>query len=92
MGVVPTKKLLRPKGRQSICLEKHLHLPSAVFTPRALAPSCLVLDVSLPDLNGLELQKLIELDRFDLPIIFITGHGDIYRSSRFNLFQRIKSG
>ena len=45
--------------------------------PRAVAPSCLVLDVSLPDLNGLELQKLIAADRFDMPIIFITGHGDV---------------
>jgi len=44
---------------------------------RALAPSCLVLDVSLPDLNGLELQKLIAADRIDMPIIFITGHGDV---------------
>jgi FixJ family two-component response regulator len=45
--------------------------------PRAMAPSCLVLDVSLPDLNGLELQKLIAADRIDMPIIFITGHGDV---------------
>jgi FixJ family two-component response regulator len=45
--------------------------------PRALAPSCLVLDVSLPDLNGLELQNLIAADRIDTPIIFITGHGDV---------------
>jgi FixJ family two-component response regulator len=45
--------------------------------PRALVPSCLVLDVSLPDLNGLELQKLIASDRIDMPIIFITGHGDV---------------
>jgi len=45
--------------------------------PRSLTPSCLVLDVSLPDLNGLELQKLIASDRFDMPIIFITGHGDV---------------
>src|SRR5229473_1798864 len=44
---------------------------------RPLAPSCLVLDVSLPDLNGLELQKLIAPDRIDMPIIFITGHGDV---------------
>jgi len=45
--------------------------------PRSSTPSCLVLDVSLPDLNGLELQKRIAIDRSDLPIVFITGHGDI---------------
>jgi FixJ family two-component response regulator len=45
--------------------------------PRVLVPSCLVLDVSLPDLDGLELQKLIAADRIDMPIIFITGHGDV---------------
>jgi len=45
--------------------------------PRVLAPSCLVLDVTLPDLNGLELQKRIAGDRVDMPIIFITGHGDV---------------
>jgi FixJ family two-component response regulator len=45
--------------------------------PRALVPSCLVLDVSLPDLNGLELQKRIAGDRIDMPIIFITGYGDV---------------
>jgi FixJ family two-component response regulator len=44
--------------------------------PRVLTPSCLVLDVSLPDLNGLDLQKLVA-DRTDMPIIFITGYGDI---------------
>jgi FixJ family two-component response regulator len=45
--------------------------------PRVLAPSCLVLDVNLPDLNGLDLQKRIAADRIDMPIIFITGHGDV---------------
>jgi FixJ family two-component response regulator len=45
--------------------------------PRTTTPTCLVLDVSLPDLNGLELQKLIASDRADMPIIFITGHGDV---------------
>ena len=45
--------------------------------PRLLVPNCLILDVSLPDLNGLELQKLVASDRADMPIIFITGHGDI---------------
>lgn len=45
--------------------------------PRTLGPSCLILDVSLPDLNGLDLQKRIGPDRLDMPIIFITGHGDV---------------
>lgn len=45
--------------------------------PRTPTPSCLVLDVGLPDLNGLDLQKRIALDRIDIPIIFITGAGDI---------------
>ena len=45
--------------------------------PRVPAPSCAVLDVSLPDLNGLDLQKRITSDRADMPIIFITGYGDV---------------
>jgi FixJ family two-component response regulator len=45
--------------------------------PRALVPSCLVLDVTLPGLNGLDLQMRIATDRIDMPIIFITGHGDV---------------
>jgi FixJ family two-component response regulator len=44
---------------------------------RALIPSCLVLDLSLPGLNGLELQKRVAVERPEIPIIFITGHGDI---------------
>jgi len=45
--------------------------------PRALVPSCLVLDFSLPGLNGLELQKRVAVERTDMPIIFITGFGDV---------------
>jgi FixJ family two-component response regulator len=45
--------------------------------PRSLVPSCLVLDVSLPGLNGLELQKRVAVERPDMPIIFITGYGDV---------------
>lgn len=45
--------------------------------PRALVPSCLILDLSLPGLDGLELQKRIAVKRTDLPIIFITGYGDV---------------
>jgi FixJ family two-component response regulator len=45
--------------------------------PRAFVPSCLILDVALPDLNGLEVQKRLVSDRMDMPIIFITGYGDV---------------
>jgi len=45
--------------------------------PRTFTPSCLVLDISLPGLNGLELQKRVAIERTEMPIIFITGHGDI---------------
>jgi FixJ family two-component response regulator len=45
--------------------------------PRQLAPSCLVLDFSLPGLNGLELQKRVAVELPYLPIIFLTGFGDI---------------
>jgi FixJ family two-component response regulator len=45
--------------------------------PRVLVPSCLILDVSLPGLNGLDLQKRMVSDRIDMPIIFITGYGDV---------------
>jgi FixJ family two-component response regulator len=48
---------------------------------RSQAASCLVLDVALPDLNGLELQQRVA-DRVDMPIIFITGHGDVPMSVR----------
>jgi FixJ family two-component response regulator len=45
--------------------------------PRQFVPSCLILDVRLPGLNGLELQQRIAAERMDMPIIFITGHGDV---------------
>src|SRR4029453_11788184 len=45
--------------------------------PRGGAPSCLVLDVSLPDINGLELQQRVATDRIDMPIVFISGYGEV---------------
>jgi FixJ family two-component response regulator len=44
---------------------------------RASVPNCMILDVNLPDLNGLDLQELIAVERTDMPIIFITGYGDV---------------
>jgi DNA-binding NtrC family response regulator len=46
-------------------------------SPRPEAPSCLVLDVQLPGLSGLDLQRELARDGVPIPIIFITGHGDI---------------
>jgi FixJ family two-component response regulator len=54
--------------------------PSAqefLHRPRVVGPSCLILDVSLPGLDGLELQKRVAPDRTDMPIIFISGYGDV---------------
>ena len=45
--------------------------------PKSPVASCLLLDVNLPDLNGLDLQERIANDRASMPIIFITGYGDI---------------
>jgi len=45
--------------------------------PPSQVASCLVLDVTLPDLNGLDLQKVIADERVEMPIIFITGYGDV---------------
>jgi FixJ family two-component response regulator len=50
--------------------------------PRVDAPSCLVLDVQLPGLSGLDLQKRMAEVNLEIPIIFITGHGDIPMSVR----------
>jgi FixJ family two-component response regulator len=47
---------------------------------RVLVPNCLLLDLSLPGLNGLDLQKRIVTERAEMPIIFITGHGDVPKS------------
>ena len=49
---------------------------------RAGVPSCLVLDVKLPGLSGLDLQKRLTEVNIDIPIVFITGHGDIPMSVR----------
>ena len=50
--------------------------------PRADGPSCLVLDVELPGLSGLDLQHRMTEVNLEIPIIFITGHGDVPMSVR----------
>ncbi|MGZ5598653.1 MAG: response regulator transcription factor [Usitatibacter sp.] len=50
--------------------------------PMTEAPACLVLDVRLPGLSGLDLQRELAASSRAIPIIFITGHGDIPMSVR----------
>src|ERR1035438_2446735 len=66
--------LLRHEG---FTVETFISAQDFLGRQRTWAPSCLVLDISLPGLNGLDLQKKIAQDRHDMPIIFITGHGDV---------------
>jgi FixJ family two-component response regulator len=66
--------LLRHEG---LNVETFVSAQDFLNRPGASAASCLVLDVSLPGLNGLDLQKRVAVDRHEMPIIFITGHGDI---------------
>jgi FixJ family two-component response regulator len=66
--------LLRHEG---LNVETFVSAQEFLNRPRATVPSCLVLDYSLPGLNGLELQKRVAIERHEMPIIFITGHGDI---------------
>lgn len=66
--------LLRREGWQP---ETFASAQEFLIRPRPVVPSCLVLDVFLPGLNGLELQKRLALERTDMPIMFITGHADV---------------
>jgi FixJ family two-component response regulator len=50
--------------------------------PKPYGPSCLILDISLPDVSGLDLQERLTADRLDMPIIFITGYADVSMSVR----------
>lgn len=45
-------------------------------------PSCLILDVELPDISGLDLQTELAKTGIEMPIVFLTGHGDIPMSVR----------
>ncbi len=66
--------LIRSEG---LLVETFVSAQEFLSRPRSLVPSCLILDVSLPGLNGLDLQKRVAVERADMPIIFITGHGNI---------------
>jgi len=66
--------LLRHTG---LDVETFVSAQEFLSRPPVTVPSCLVLDISLPGLNGLDLQKRVAVERNEMPIIFITGHGDI---------------
>jgi FixJ family two-component response regulator len=70
--------LIRAAGWQALTFQS---APEFLAHPRHPLPCCLILDVSLPGLNGLDLQEQIR-ERTEMPIIFITGHGDIPMSVR----------
>lgn len=66
--------LLRHEG---LNVETFVSAQEFLSRPPVTVPSCLILDISLPGLNGLDLQKRVAVERHEMPIIFITGHGDI---------------
>jgi FixJ family two-component response regulator len=66
--------LIRSEGWQP---ETFASAQEFLSRPQALVPSCLVLDFSLPGLNGLEVQKRVAVDRAAMPVIFITGCGSV---------------
>jgi FixJ family two-component response regulator len=63
--------------QEGLPVETFVSAQQFLARPRTHEPSCLILDLSLPGINGLELQKSIAVERPDMPIIFITGHGDV---------------
>ncbi|MGB7742904.1 MAG: response regulator transcription factor, partial [Terracidiphilus sp.] len=66
--------LLQSAGLRSECFET---AESYLQTGPATGPGCLILDVSLPGLSGMEFQQLLRKSGRQIPIIFVTGHGDI---------------
>jgi FixJ family two-component response regulator len=76
---VAVKRLIRSVG---IEVQTFNSAQEFLESKRADAPGCLVLDVRLPDLSGLDLQQELATANIDLPIIFVTGHGDIPMSVR----------
>jgi FixJ family two-component response regulator len=64
-------------GAEGLRVETYTSAQDFLYRPRTPAPSCIILDVALPDLSGLEVQRRLASDRLHTPIIFITGFGDI---------------
>ncbi|MBV8143110.1 MAG: response regulator transcription factor [Verrucomicrobia bacterium] len=69
-------------GSAGLAVEAFASAQDFLACRRPEAPSCLVLDVGLPDLNGLDLQKKMAEANREIPIVFITGRGDVPTSVR----------
>jgi FixJ family two-component response regulator len=76
---VSMKRLIRSLGLE---VQTFSSAEDFLRTNRPDAPGCLVLDVRLPDLSGLDLQQELAKGNVDLPIVFVTGHADIPMSVR----------
>jgi len=73
-------RLIRAAGHVVECFESAQAFLSAYARPPST--SCLVLDVGLPDINGLDLQRDMNAAQKSMPIIFLTGQGDIAMTVR----------
>jgi FixJ family two-component response regulator len=71
--------LIQNEGWQAALFESAHEFLARLST---VVPSCLILDINLPDLSGLDIQQRISDERSSTPIIFITGYGDIPTSVR----------
>jgi len=73
----PSANRLKRSFERPAWVLKHLFPHRTSSRDPSIRSNCLVLDVALPGLNGLDLQKRVAIERPGMPIIFVTGHGDI---------------
>jgi FixJ family two-component response regulator len=74
-----TERLIRSAGFN---VQAFISAGDFLKNPKPQGPACLVLDVRMPGLSGMDLQRELTQSGIDIPIIFITGHGDIPMSVR----------
>lgn len=76
------KALTRSLEQRGFAVSTYASAEAFLASYQHESPGCLVLDVRMPGINGLELQEILAEKQIPLPIIFITGHGDIPMSVR----------
>ena len=74
-----TQRLIQSAGMK---VQTFISAREFLKSPRSEGPACLVLDVRMPGLSGMDLQRELTQSGTHIPIIFITGHGDIPMSVR----------